>query len=136
MHPCGCTDNSPCPGGFSWDANDHMLDFCSARGAETEAAELRRLVMELGSSALRRKAQVIATRSREPEVAEHHLAHASKTFLGCVVLRLLESALRLEPGDAEAVAAELHELRDDVPDKLNEFLQGHADAMGIDTSAH
>ncbi|MGW2421357.1 hypothetical protein ACWC0C_19285 [Streptomyces sp. NPDC001709] len=133
---CGCTDNSPCPGGCVWVANSFMDDLCSACAAKPETAELRRLVLELGSSALHRKTEVIAARSSEPKAAEDLLAYSSTTFLSCAVLRLLELALRLDPGGAETVAAELHELRDDAPDELDSFLKGHADAMGIKPSAH
>lgn len=133
---CGCTDTSPCPGGCVWVANNFMDDLCSACAAEPETAELRRLVLELGSSALHRKTKGIAARSSEPKAADDLLAYSSTTFLSCAVLRLLELALRLDPSGAEAVAAELHELRDDAPDELDTFLKGHADAMGIEPSAY
>ncbi|MET9777642.1 hypothetical protein ABZ023_25855 [Streptomyces sp. NPDC006367] len=133
---CGCTDNAPCPGGCVWVANNLMVDLCSACAAEPETAELRRLVLELGSSALHRKAEVIATRSCQPKAAEDLLAHSTTTFLSCAVLRLLELALRLDPSGAEAVAAELHELRDDAPEELDAFLKGHADAMGMEPITH
>ncbi|MFJ2628987.1 hypothetical protein ACIO6T_37935 [Streptomyces sp. NPDC087532] len=113
-----------------------MVDLCSACAAEPETAELRRQVLELGSSALHRMAKVIAARSCEPKAAEDLLAYSSTTFLSCAVLRLLELALCLDPSGAEAVAAELHELRDDAPDELDSFLKGHADAMGIEPSTH
>jgi len=133
---CGCTDNSPCPGGCVWVPNGFMEDLCSACAAEPETAELRRLVLALGSSALHRKAEVIAARSSESKAVEDLLAYSSATFLSCAVLRLLELALRLDPSSAEAVAAELHELRDDAPDELDSFLKGHVDAMGIESSVH
>ncbi|MGX5185777.1 hypothetical protein ACWKT5_23870 [Streptomyces avermitilis] len=132
---CGCTDNSPCPGGCVWVANTFMVDLCSTCAAEPETAELRRLVLELGSSALHRKAEVFAARSSEPKAAEDLLAYSSTTFLSCAVLRLLELALRLGPSGAETVAAELLELRDNAPDELDAFLKGHSDAMGIEPSA-
>lgn len=130
---CGCTDNSPCPGGCVWVPNTVMDDLCSACAAEPETAALRTMVLTLGSSALRRKAEVIAARSSEPQAVENLLAYSSTTFLSCAVLRLLELALRLDPSSAEAVAAELHELRDTAPDELDSFLKGHADALGVES---